>query len=125
MTKTINTKTLLVCGVIAGPLFVVAFLVEGATRAHYDPLRHPVSSLALGDSHRRLRLADPARRALSEIASGKVSLVWSRSPTATAGAKVRGFTVRPVRVGRIREVCVAALAARHQRIDYGKEQSDG
>lgn len=45
-----NTKTLLACGAIAGPLFVVAFLVQGATRAHYDPLRHPVSSLALGDS---------------------------------------------------------------------------
>jgi len=45
-----KTKTLLACGAIAGPLVVVAFVVEGATRAHYDPLRHPVSSLALGDS---------------------------------------------------------------------------
>jgi hypothetical protein len=45
----VKTKTLLACGVIAGPLFVVAFLVEGATRAYYDPLRHPVSSLAFGD----------------------------------------------------------------------------
>src|SRR5215212_11758531 len=45
----VKTETLLACGVIAGPLFVVAFLVEGATRAHYNPLRHPVSSLALGD----------------------------------------------------------------------------
>ena len=42
-------KAFLACGVIAGPLFVVAFLFEGATRANYDPLRHPVSSLALGD----------------------------------------------------------------------------
>jgi hypothetical protein len=50
MTKMIKTKTLLACGVMAGPLFVIAFLVEGATRANYDPLRHPVSSLALGDS---------------------------------------------------------------------------
>ncbi len=45
-----KTKTLLACGVIGGPLFVVAFVVEGATRAGYDPLRHPVSSLALGGS---------------------------------------------------------------------------
>jgi Protein of unknown function (DUF998) len=44
-----KTKALLSCGAIAGPLFVLAFLVEGATRAGYDPLRHPVSSLALGD----------------------------------------------------------------------------
>ena len=45
-----TAKALLACGAIAGPLFVVVFLVEGATRAGYDPLRHPVSSLALGDS---------------------------------------------------------------------------
>ena len=45
-----KTKMLLACGVIGGPLFVATFLVEGATRAYYDPLRHPVSSLALGNS---------------------------------------------------------------------------
>jgi hypothetical protein len=45
-----NTKTLLARGVTSGPLFVVAFLVEGATRADYNPMRHPVSSLAFGDS---------------------------------------------------------------------------
>ena len=42
-------KALLTCGAIAGPLFVVIFLVEGATRTGYNPLRHPVSSLALGN----------------------------------------------------------------------------
>jgi len=42
-------RALLTCGVVAGPLFVVAFLVEGA-RAGYSPLRHPVSSLSIGDS---------------------------------------------------------------------------
>ena len=39
---------LLVCGVIAGPLFVLVFLIEGTMTPDYDPLRHPVSSLALG-----------------------------------------------------------------------------
>ena len=47
--RTVVTKTLLACGAIAGLLFVLVFLLEGATRADYDPLRHPVSSLALGD----------------------------------------------------------------------------
>jgi hypothetical protein len=47
--RIVMTKALLVCGAIAGPLFVVGLLFEGATRANYDPLRHPVSSLALGD----------------------------------------------------------------------------
>jgi len=38
----------LICGLLAGPLFVGTFLVSGAFRDGYDPLRHPVSSLALG-----------------------------------------------------------------------------
>lgn len=48
-TDVVKMKTLLSCGAIAGPLFVITFLIEGATRANYNPLRHPVSSLALGD----------------------------------------------------------------------------
>jgi Protein of unknown function (DUF998) len=42
------TRRLLRCGVAAGPVFVAGFLVEGAVRDGYRPLRHPVSSLALG-----------------------------------------------------------------------------
>ena len=43
-----NNRRLLSCGVVAGPIFVVTLLAEGAVRADYDALRHPVSSLALG-----------------------------------------------------------------------------
>ena len=42
------TRGLLRCGLAAGPVFVTAFLVEGAVRDGYRPLRHPISSLALG-----------------------------------------------------------------------------
>ena len=42
------TRVLLRCGVAAGPVFVAVFLFEGAVRDGYRPLRHPVSSLALG-----------------------------------------------------------------------------
>jgi hypothetical protein len=42
------TRRLLRCGLAAGPVFVTAFLLEGAVRDGYRPLRHPVSSLALG-----------------------------------------------------------------------------
>ena len=48
-TSDVKTKTLLACGVLAGPLFTVIWLVAGATRANYDPLRHPISSLAIGE----------------------------------------------------------------------------
>ena len=44
-----RTRLLLACGAVGPPLFIVAFLVEGATRAGYSPLRHPVSSLSIGD----------------------------------------------------------------------------
>ncbi|WP_017537671.1 DUF998 domain-containing protein [Nocardiopsis halophila] len=41
------TRRLLVGGAAAGPLFVAVFTAAGALRPDYDPLRHPVSSLAL------------------------------------------------------------------------------
>ena len=43
-----RTRGLLSCGLAAGPVFVTAFLIQGATREGYRPSRHPVSSLALG-----------------------------------------------------------------------------
>jgi hypothetical protein len=43
-----STRRLLRCGAAAGPVFVAVFLLEGAMRDGYRPLRHPVSSLALG-----------------------------------------------------------------------------
>jgi hypothetical protein len=42
------TRSLLRCGLAAGPVFVATFGVEGAVREGYSPRRHPVSSLALG-----------------------------------------------------------------------------
>ena len=42
------TRGLLFCGLAAGPVFVTAFLIQGAIRQGYRPSRHPVSSLALG-----------------------------------------------------------------------------
>jgi hypothetical membrane protein len=44
-----STGPLLAAGVIGPVLFVVAFLIEGATRAGYDASRMFVSQLSLGD----------------------------------------------------------------------------
>lgn len=41
-------RLMLMCTAIAGPLFVLVFLIEGATRDGYNPMRHAVSSLANG-----------------------------------------------------------------------------
>jgi hypothetical protein len=43
-----RTRRLLRCGQVAGPIFAAVFGLEGAVRDGYRPLRHPVSSLALG-----------------------------------------------------------------------------
>jgi hypothetical protein len=43
-----QARRLLRCGMWAGPVFAATFLAEGAVRDGYRPLRHPVSSLALG-----------------------------------------------------------------------------
>ena len=44
----IHTRLLLRCGLVAGPLFIGSFLVQGATRDGYSPMRHSVSTLSLG-----------------------------------------------------------------------------
>ena len=49
-TDLMKTKRFLICGLVAGPLFTILWIIESVTRANYNPLRHPVSSLALGDS---------------------------------------------------------------------------
>jgi len=41
-------EMLLLCGMVAGPLFVIVFLIEGSLRSGYDVMRQPVSALAIG-----------------------------------------------------------------------------
>jgi hypothetical protein len=41
-------RALSVCGVVAGPFFLGTATIEGATSTDYHPVRHPISSLALG-----------------------------------------------------------------------------
>jgi hypothetical protein len=42
-------RKLLMCGAVAGPLFVVVGLVQALTRTGFDPAEHPISLLSLGD----------------------------------------------------------------------------
>jgi len=48
-TTTKQTAALLACGVVAGPLFIVVGLLQMLTRDGFDPTRHPLSLLSLGD----------------------------------------------------------------------------
>jgi hypothetical protein len=44
-----HTRTLLTAGVLAGPLFVTVVVLQELTRDGFDPKRHPLSLLSLGD----------------------------------------------------------------------------
>ena len=45
-----KTRLLLLCGALAGPFFTIIWFLTGLTRADYDPMRHPISALALGEA---------------------------------------------------------------------------
>lgn len=46
---TMATRALLDGGVLAGPLFIAVVVVQGLNRPGFDPKRHPLSLLSLGD----------------------------------------------------------------------------
>src|SRR6266571_7859762 len=49
-TKTLSlTRILLLCGAIAGPLFIFTVLIQDYTRPGFDPRLDPLSLLSLGD----------------------------------------------------------------------------
>jgi len=41
-------RNLLYCGIVAGPLFIAASLIQAFTRTGFDLARHPLSLLSLG-----------------------------------------------------------------------------
>lgn len=45
-----KTRSLLICGALAGPFFTLIWFLTGLIRANYDQMRHPVSALALGEA---------------------------------------------------------------------------
>lgn len=44
-----ESRFLLACGVVAGPLFIVVAFAQAFTRSGFDLARHPLSLLSLGD----------------------------------------------------------------------------
>ena len=43
------TRVLLLCGVVAGPLYVIVGVIEMLTRSGFDPTRHDLSLMSNGD----------------------------------------------------------------------------
>lgn len=87
-TNDLKTRGLLICGVIAGPVFTFLWFVNGLARTNYDPMRHPVSSLAIGElgwtqvsnflvtGLLTLALAYGLRDALQSRAGSKWTVIW-------------------------------------------------
>ncbi len=49
-TKTLSlTRILLLCGTIAGPLFILIMLIQDYTHPAFDPRLEPLSLLSLGE----------------------------------------------------------------------------
>jgi hypothetical membrane protein len=44
-----STRTLLICGIVAGPLYIVVVVLQMLTRDGFDISRHPASMLSNGD----------------------------------------------------------------------------
>jgi hypothetical protein len=83
-----KTRLLLICGALAGPLFTIIWFVAGLTRAHYDPMVHPISSLSIGElgwtqvtnfilsGLLTLALAVGLRSALKSRGGSKWNVIW-------------------------------------------------
>lgn len=83
-----KTRLLLICGTLAGPLFTIIWFITGLNRANYDPMRHPVSSLSIGEfgwtqvinflitGTLTLAFAFGLRRALQSRGGSKWGVIW-------------------------------------------------
>ena len=83
-----ETRFLLICGALAGPFFTILWFITGLARANYDPMRHPISSLAIGESGwtqiinfiitgvLTLALAFGLRSALQSHGGSKWGVIW-------------------------------------------------
>jgi hypothetical protein len=90
------TRGLLSCGLAAGPVFVTAFIIQGAIREGYRPSRHPVSSLALGPRG----WAQAANFAVTGtlVLAGAAGLWRARDPASPAGPAL-GARAGPALIG--------------------------
>lgn len=96
-TEALAVPTEIVCGVVAGPLFVSSFTVIGAKRAGYDWRRHAVSSLAVGQGGWSQRANLMLTGALYCIAAHGLA----RSPRRTVGPRVVPALIFGVGVGLV------------------------
>jgi len=83
-----RTRLLLICGAMAGPLFTLIWFITGLARANYHPMRHPISSLSIGEfgwtqvasftttGLLSLALAFGLRSALAARGGSKWAVIW-------------------------------------------------
>jgi hypothetical protein len=81
--RSLVARTKILCGVVAGPVFVSVFTLLGARRARYDWRRHAVSSLAAGGgwTQRATSWVSAACTASRDVVLGRAP----REPSARVG----------------------------------------
>ena len=82
----------LLCGAIAGPLFMLVLLVQGATREDYNPIRHHGSSLELGSSLGWVQQAN-------FIVAGSLMLIFALGLPGALRERGRRSTSGPLLIG--------------------------
>jgi hypothetical protein len=82
------TRTLLTCGIVAGPLYVVVVVGQMLTRDGFDISRHPASMLSNGDLG-WIQVANFAVSGLLFVA-GAVGLARASGPGGTWGPRLIG-----------------------------------
>ncbi|MGW2162000.1 DUF998 domain-containing protein [Nonomuraea sp. NPDC001699] len=78
------TRTLLMCGTVAGPLYIIVVLLQMLTRDGFDISRYPASMLSNGDEG-WIQIANFAVSGLLFVA-GAVGLHRARGPAGWGGA---------------------------------------
>jgi hypothetical protein len=94
-----STRTLLTCGIVAGPLYLVVVVLQMLTRDGFDISRHPASMLSNGDAHHH------------ELVGGSA---FSGRRNRLSRAHRRVFRLRPA-VRRGRPDRLGGLQRRHRR----------
>src|SRR5213082_3059636 len=90
MNQRFITRLLLACGVIGPLLFIIVFLIEGATRPGYSAWRHAVSQLSLRE--RLQDLMDRRHSCLPEVEETKADAVPAKAQGINASRAVQPVT---------------------------------
>ena len=94
-----KTRHLLACGIVAGPLFLAVWAIQAIVRDGFDPGRHPISLLSLGDARVARELSEQLEPGVRAAGHRHRDRVVERHHGVVGGSPqqlVQGHDLRPV-----------------------------